>query len=268
LPGNVWVAEVDESDKSLLQFDPRWALITTITADHWPLEETRELFRVFAARVSDTIVCGPGVIEQLKGDPRVRARLLEVCEGVEVSLPGEHNRINAACVLKMAEVCGADPLAARMALQSFRGIERRLELCSGAGIGPRVYDDYAHNPEKLAAAMCAVRPQKGKLIALWRPHGFTPLRQNFEALADAFAGALRPGDEAWILPVFYAGGSASKGIEGADLAKAICARGGKGVALETYPQKVDLDAEDVLLVMGARDPELPRFAARIGRAVG
>ncbi len=265
-PGNVWVAEVDESDKSLLRFSPRWALITTLTADHWPLDETIGLFRDFAARVRETIVCGPGVAAQLRGDPRIRAELLEVGQGIDTPLPGEHNRINAACVLRLAEYCGADPQLARRALATFQGIERRLQRCSPPGSSAAVFDDYGHNPEKIAAAIRAVQTQTGRVTVLWRPHGFAPLRQNFEALATAFADTLRAQDEAWILPVFYAGGTAPKGIEGADLAAAIGRQGKKALALEQYPATVDLAAGDVLLVMGARDPELPRFAERIGRA--
>jgi len=268
-PGNVrrgepegwWVVEVDESDKSLLRFDPEVALITTISADHFGLEETVALFRDFARRVRRLIVCGPGVKAFLQGAEGVTADLVEAGAPVPVSLPGGHNAVNAAGVLAMAEACGMKEAAARAGLAAFRGVERRLEKT-----GPGVYDDYAHNPEKIAAAMRAVRPEGGRLIALWRPHGFAPLRQNFEALADAFADNLRAEDEAWILPVFYAGGTAPKGVEGADLAQAICLRGARGLALPDYPESFELGEEDVLLVMGARDPELPRFAARTGAA--
>jgi len=268
-PGNVrrgapegwWVVEVDESDKSLLRFDPEVALITTITADHFGFEETVALFRDFARRVKRRIVCGPGVMACLQGAPGITAELVEAGGPLPVSLPGEHNARNAAGVLAMAEACGLSVEAALKGLAAFRGVERRLEQT-----GPGVYDDYAHNPEKIAAAMRAVRPEKGRLIALWRPHGFAPLRQNFDALAAAFADNLREGDEAWILPVFYAGGTAPKGLEGADLARAVCGLGARGVALPDYPESVELGGEDVLLVMGARDPELPRFAARAGAA--
>lgn len=266
-PGNVrlgdpegwWVTEVDESDKSLLRFDPDIALITTLTADHYGLEETVELFRDFARRVKRTILCGPGVRRYLEGAPGIHSRLEDVGDAIPVSMPGEHNARNAASVAAAAEACGMKRPAAREALHLFQGVERRLERA-----GPGVYDDYAHNPEKIAAAIRAVQPENGRLIALWRPHGFAPLRQNFEALAAAFAEALRPGDEAWILPVFYAGGTAPAGVQGADLAGAITARGRTARSLDDYPKQPELAPGDVLLVMGARDPELPRFAARMG----
>jgi len=264
-PGNVWVVEVDESDKSLLRFTPRVALINTITADHYGMEETVELFRAFAAKVGETIVCGPGVREYLEGVAGVSARLVEVTEPMRSGLPGAHNGWNAAAVHATAVACGCDPVEAEWALAAFGGVERRLERCD-VGKGPRVYDDYAHNPEKIAAAMRAVRPEEGRLIALWRPHGFAPLRQNFEDLVAAFVEVLRSGDEAWILPVFYAGGTAPKGVEGADLAEALRELGVSARALEAYPETVSLSEKDVLLVMGARDPGLPEFARRVGRS--
>jgi UDP-N-acetylmuramate--alanine ligase len=137
-------------------------------------------------------------------------------------------------------------------------------LCSPEGKGPKVFDDYAHNPEKIAAAIQAVQPEKGKLIALWRPHGFAPLIQNFASFVDAFAENLRPQDTAYILPVFYAGGTAPKGVDSRDFVEALVSRGVNAQALEAYPSEIELETEDVLLVMGARDPQLPVFANRMG----
>ena len=275
-PGNVrlgrdptgwWVVEVDESDRSLLRFHPEIALITGMAPDHHDAEDTLDLFRAFARQVTRAIVCGPDVRALLQGTPGLKARLVDagppLSSHLPPHLPGAHNALNAAAVVKMAELCGASADQAKTALADFRGVERRLERCTPSGEGPGVYDDYAHNPEKIAAAIRAVRPENGRLIALWRPHGFAPLRQNFEALADAFARNLRPGDEAWILPVFYAGGTAPKGIEGEDLARYIREKGARAHAPDDYPENVPLDSADVLLVMGARDPELPRFARRI-----
>ncbi|MCC5850764.1 MAG: hypothetical protein JJU29_21965 [Verrucomicrobia bacterium] len=278
-PGNVrlgqdpkgwWVVEVDESDRSLLRFHPEVALITGMAPDHHDAAETLELFRAFARQVQRAIVCGPGVRELLRNTPGIKAQLVDAGDPLPAHLPphlpGAHNALNAAAVAKVAEMCGASPDHAREALGQFHGVERRLELCTPPGKSPKVYDDYAHNPEKIAAAIRAVRPENGKLIALWRPHGFAPLRQNFEALAEAFAQNLRSGDEAWILPVFYAGGTAPKGVEGKDLAQSIQDKGTKALALEDYPETVAMETGDVLLVMGARDPELPRFARRIAGA--
>ncbi|MDF3130271.1 Mur ligase domain-containing protein [Kiritimatiellaeota bacterium B1221] len=261
-PGNWWVAEVDESDRSLLKFDPEVALINTLTADHHSLDDTIDLFREFAGRVKRAIVCGPGVKKYLSG---VDAEFIEVSKSLPVTLPGAHNEWNAAAVLAMAEACGCDRDEALRGIRCFRGVERRLELCSAEGAGPKVYDDYAHNPEKIGAAIRAVQPEKGRLTVLWRPHGFAPLKQNFSAFAYAFAGALRSQDRVLILPVFYAGGTAPTGINSGDLVERLKGRGCQAELLQTYPVTWKGGEADVLLVMGARDPQLPVFAQKAGQ---
>ena len=268
-PGNVrlgqpkspWIVEVDESDQSLLRFHPDIALITSITADHHSLEDTITLFRQFALQVKHHIVCGPGVREHLQNLPGLSASLHETGKPLPSHLPGLHNQLNAAAVARLAELAGLPD--ARGHLRAFGGVERRLERLTPPGPGPQVYDDYAHNPEKIAAAIRALQEPGRRLTVLWRPHGFAPLRQNFDALADAFANTLRPEDQAWILPVFYAGGNAPKGIEGADLARAIQERGAKAEALPDYPASLLLVPGQTLLVMGARDPQLPAFARAV-----
>ncbi len=271
-PGNVrlggegapWVLELDESDKSLLRFHPARAMISSITEDHFPMEETLQLFRDFAASVRHSIICGPGVKEQLAGDARITAQLIAVEEGLDSPLPGEHNRMNAATVAALARDCGMQEEAILRALARFPGIERRLEYHGG-----KVWDDYAHNPEKIAAVLKAMKTAEDPLIALWRPHGFAALQQNFAAFVDCFCEGLAEGDEAWILPVFYAGGTAPReGLGSAELVHALQQRGCRARLIEDYPQELSLPAETRLLVMGARDPELPRFAARAGSARG
>jgi hypothetical protein len=102
---------------------------------------------------------------------------------------------------------------------------------------------------------------------LWRPHGFAPLQNNFQGFVEAFTQELDSRDEAWILPVFYAGGTAPRGICSGDLVEALCAKGVKARLLDRYPPRVWLGKEDVLLIMGARDPDLPVFAARMGSSL-
>jgi UDP-N-acetylmuramate--alanine ligase len=263
-PDSPWVVEVDESDKSLLRFHPGIALITSITADHHSLADTIALFRQFALQVKHHLVCGPGVREHLQDLSGLTATLHDTGEPLPSHLPGHHNQLNAAAVARLGELAGLPD--AREHLTAFRGVERRLERLTPPGSGPQVYDDYAHNPEKIAAAIRALQKPGRRLTVLWRPHGFAPLRQNFDALADAFANTLRPEDQAWILPVFYAGGQAPKGIEGEDLARAIQKRGANAKALPDYPASLTLTPGQTLLVMGARDPQLPAFAQKVASA--
>ena len=160
--GKYAVAEVDESDKSLVAFDPYAAVVTNASADHYSKEEMDEVFDAFAARCRGPVVDG-------------RKR----CGEVETSMPGRHNRMNAFLALQMAVALGCEESAARAALKTFRGVERRLQPH-----GSRVYDDYAHNPEKLRAMLTTIaEAHPGGTCAVWRPHGYAPLRKMMDALA-------------------------------------------------------------------------------------
>ncbi|MBR4190180.1 MAG: UDP-N-acetylmuramate--alanine ligase [Kiritimatiellae bacterium] len=283
-PSAPLVLEVDESDRSLLDFTPDWTILTNISQDHFSLEEVQDLFRRYADRVRTGIVAGPGVAEVL--GPQRAAVVSPPFEGatpipgggwqmpwrgtiLRVRLPGKHNLANALLAAETAVLAaGADPAAVAEALWRFNGIRRRMERTDRGG-PVRVFDDYAHNPAKIAAAFEAAREDaSGRILAAWRPHGFAPLRNMMEPLAATFAAALRSTDRLWLLPVYYAGGTTTKDVSTADLIARLQALGAPATATPSIP---DLEATlratarpgDTLLLMGARDPDLPLLAHRL-----
>jgi len=274
--GDWAVVEADESDRSLMVFNPAHAIITNASADHFGLGETEALFGAFRARVSGTVIDGRGGA----GRPD-RMRLdgwngFFTYEGVEylVPMPGAHNVLNAWHAVRMACALGANPARLSDALRRFGGVERRLQRVGFCG-GAAVVDDYAHNPEKLAAAwttLAAAFPSG--VCAVWRPHGYAPLRKMLEGLSETFARVCRPVDALLLLPVYDAGGTADRRVGSEVLASLLRAR---GVTVLPVP---DLDAAEALMreradrvgalaVLGARDPGLPRLARRLagGRCV-
>ncbi|HBA83163.1 MAG TPA: hypothetical protein DCZ95_03620 [Verrucomicrobia bacterium] len=281
---NLWIVEVDESDRSLLNFSPDWAILTNISKDHFELEEVEDLFRKFAVQVRQGIVCGegvPGILrnKQAGAFPELYESAIEpVLHGegyrfafkgmdFDVPLAGEHNARNAAAAVLLCDRMGKDLTVVREALKSFKGIQRRLEKV-GVGRGVTVLDDYAHNPAKIKAAWSAVRPFSKGVHGVWRPHGFGPLASMMEELTDAFADVCRPGDELAVLPVFYAGGTAHRAVSSQDLATRLVGRGVSARVVDDYETlEEELAAKaapgDVVLCMGARDPRLPLFARRL-----
>lgn len=283
-PGNVrvggggpWVFEVDESDRSLLQFQPRWAGLTNVSKDHFELAEVVALFRSFCAQVQEPVVCGCGV-EQVLGLPAERAVVEPDWtpaaggftyggEYFGVPLPGRHNLENALLAVRLCEALGCDRAELARALPGFRGVGRRLERV-GAFQGAAVYDDYAHNPAKMAASWRAVRETAGRVLGFWRPHGFGPLNLMQRELADALAGAMGPADRLFVLPVYYAGGTARPVLTAEQWVGQLQAR---GMAAEHVADFDTLEAclrglagpRDAVLGMGARDPGLPQFARRL-----
>ena len=282
-----WVLEVDESDRSLLNFHPEWSILTNVSQDHFTLEEVQDLFRTYAAQVKTGIVCGAGVAAVL-GKPE--AKIVEVeaqpertADGFTVAWrgqklavrqPGAHNALNALLAAELCAQLGHAPEKIAEALARFGGIQRRLERVDAGG-GVRVVDDYGHNPAKLAAAWAAVSAPGNRVLGAWRPHGYGPLRAMMAPLADAFASVCRAQDKLWLLPVYDAGGTADRSVSSGELAAKLKAR---GVAVEIAADYETLGAEwarearagDTILIMGARDPRLPVFAretaARTARA--
>ena len=128
-----------------------------------------------------------------------------------------------------------------------------------------VYDDYAHNPEKLHAMLSTLQEHHAKGVAvLWRPHGYGPLRKMMDALAEMFNGALRPQDRLLLLPVYDAGGTADRSVNSGVLA----AKVGGSMFFETPEEavgflKAQASAFGAIVTAGARDPALPVMARRL-----
>ncbi|NCA83092.1 MAG: hypothetical protein EOM72_10160, partial [Opitutae bacterium] len=275
-----WVIEVDESDRSLLNFHPEWSVLTNISQDHFTLAEVEELFRAYAAQVRRGLVCGAGVAATLGAQ---QARIVEVAAEPErtadgfsvawrglrlaVRQPGAHNAWNALLAAELCAQLGYAPEKIAEALARFGGIQRRLERVDAGG-GVRVVDDYGHNPAKLAAAWTAVSAPDNRVLGVWRPHGFRPLREMMEPLTDAFAAVCRAGDRLWILPVYDAGGTTDRSVNSDALVARLQARGAAAALADSYarlgPELARAArAGDTILVMGARDPQLPVFAREL-----
>jgi len=279
--GGEWaVAEVDESDKSLTAFSPYAAIVTNASADHYSKEEMDEVFDAFTAGIPGPVV--DGRLEVIV--PSALAR--------EIPLPGAHNAVNAECALRLARALGADEAALAAAIRTFPGVERRLQkvgvLFAGGSVVPRdggsvvprdggsvvprdggnavaIYDDYAHNPEKLAAmwrTLAAAYPRG--VAVVWRPHGYGPLRKMMGPLAEMFREMKRSQDALFLLPVYDAGGTADRSVNSDALAALV-----PGAELVE-----DLQAAEAVLrrraavfgaivTAGARDPGLPVLARRL-----
>ena len=254
--GEYAVAEVDESDKSLVAFSPYAAIVTNASADHYSKEEMDEVFDAFVKDCPGPVVDG-------------RARTgADVVSEVDTSLPGLHNRQNAALALRMALALGCDEARAREALLSFRGVERRLQRIGDGA--PAVFDDYAHNPEKLHAMWTTLAEKYPRgICAVWRPHGYAPLRKMMGALADMFAATVRPQDALLLLPVYDAGGTTDRSVNSDALVREIASRGNSRVELvdgldAAYARCAERAGEfDSFVTCGARDPGLPALARRL-----
>ena len=234
------VAEADESDGSFLRLAPEIAVITNLELDHhsrWgSLAELSEAFAAFSAGADHRVVgldvelpggAGRSQIRfALSGDrdsgqaDLVAAEIeatpsgtgfhargaasegkdAEIEADVRLALHGHHNVANALTALAAVTLTGAEPPAVAEALETFPGVARRLEL-KGRRSGALIYDDYAHHPTEVRAALQAARElEPRRLIAAFQPH----LYSRTKALAGEFGAALAEADEVAVLDVYPA----------------------------------------------------------------
>ena len=289
--GEYAVAEVDESDRSLVAFSPYAAIVTNASADHYSKEEMDAVFDAFVKDCKGPVVDGrkgSGGLGSLGG--------LEGSGSLEVPVPGRHNRQNAELAVRMAVALGVKLSDAVAAMKTFRGVERRLQLITPPQPPqpsklpklpeppkppqppqPAVYDDYAHNPEKLKAMWTTLAEKYPQgICAIWRPHGYAPLRKMKDALAAMFAETIRPQDRLLLLPVYDAGGTTDRSINSDALVAAVAhANAATGARVELV---ADLDAAygwcaahrgdfGCFVTCGARDPGLPVLARRLAHGI-
>jgi len=265
------VIEVDESDRSLLGFRPAWAVITNVSADHFPLAESEELFREFSTRVTGDVIRG----ETGAFDPQLEAggsRFEYQGASFTLKIPGLHNARNARSAAAMCCRIGFEPADVAGALVGFRGIHRRLEVLGRRG-GILVLDDFAHNPAKIRATWETLSPYHDRVLAVWRPHGYGPLASMMQDLVDVFRNVCRPDDFLAVLPVFDAGGTANRSVRSEMLVERLVAQGLGAAAVENYAAArraicARAAPGSAVVTMGARDPYLPELARMLLEGVG
>jgi UDP-N-acetylmuramate--alanine ligase len=194
--GEGWlVVEGDESDRTIELLRPKIAVVTNVDLDHHSefasRAEVDHLFERWLAEV-------PHVV---RGDE------LEPVE-VELAVPGEHNRLNAAAALAALELAGVEREEAAKHLAEFAGAGRRLELRGKAG-GVRVLDDYAHHPAEIRATIDAVRDGR-RVLVLFQPHLYSRTRH----LAHELGAALAVADIAAVTEIYRAREEPVEGVSG------------------------------------------------------
>src|SRR6478672_9209201 len=133
---------------------------------------------------------------------------------VRLVVPGRHNASNALAAIAAARSLGVRVEDAIIALARFEGLKRRLETV-GEAAGVTVIDDFAHNPDKIAATLATLRAQPGRLLIMFQPHGYGPLAKMGEPLAESLADGMAPDDRLYLPDPVYHGGTVEK-VRGSD----------------------------------------------------
>ena len=225
--GEYFVAEADESDGSLVNLKPEYAVITNIDEDHLDFYENLDMIiSTFAGFVNNmkhsgcvfissdcvntktllSMIDRPFVsysiagvpadynayaIELIGGGSRFKVKKGEIEVGAfELSVPGEHNISDAMAVIAFSNEQSLPMDIVKRALLNFSGAKRRFQLV-GVSAGIRVIDDYAHHPTEIKATLQATRIAvgNGRVICYFQPHRYTRLQHLFDDFVNAFETA-------------------------------------------------------------------------------
>ena len=172
-------------------------------------------------------------------------------------VPGRHMALNALAALIAATEAGADPDVVLEALADFEGVRRRFELV-GVSAGVKVFDDYAHHPTKVSAALSALRTladeSAGRAIVVFQPHLYT----RTQTFAREFGAALSAADEVFVLDVYAAREQPIAGVSGRSIAECVTVPVHYVPDFSAVADRVAAVAApaDVVVTMGAGDVTL------------
>ncbi len=283
---DILVIEADESDGSIVKYQPHLGLCLNLQKDHKEIEVLQGYFKEFISHCHTAIINAEEANLQAIA-PKAKTFGLSygdihpteikvdgfgsdfTIQGqpFRLQVPGLHNVANATAAVAAALEMGVDLETCAKALHKFQGIARRF-----ASIGVydkiEVVDDFAHNPHKLAATIAAAHLRGKRVLAFYQPHAFTSIKLLTNEFVESFARSIGPNDHLWLTEVYYPGGTIPQGVTCRTVYEGLKAR---GVNVSYDGCREHLLAEmaaaakpgDVLLVLGARDPTLTDFARKL-----
>ena len=293
---DLFVAECDESDGSIVLYHPTIAVLTNIALDHKPVADLVPIFTQYIKQSSQVIlnISNNAVKDAFFADYQDKAILVGVeapqaqiqawnitpsphgisaeirhigtGEGglLTLAVPGVHNIENALCAIGAASLAGIDLADSLKALASFSGVARRLQTIKNIN-NISIIDDFAHNPDKITASLKTLREFPGRLLIMFQMHGYGPFRLMKDGLLDAFVSGLGPEDEFYIPDVLYMGGTSDKSYGTADFVAELQGRGVKAHYIADRAAiapalRAKAQPGDRIVIMGARDDTLTEFA--------
>ncbi|NYT40619.1 UDP-N-acetylmuramate--alanine ligase [Sphingomonas sp. R-74633] len=295
--GSAYVSEVDESDGSIALYRPGVAVLNNVSLDHMPMERLIQLFGEFIARSGRAVINLDNGEGALLAATMLRDRLVTFAIGsaadltainlreqrygiafelvgegeapiaVTLQVPGRHNVSNALAAIGAAVAAGIPIEDAAQAIQGFLGLKRRFELVGEAN-DIAVIDDFGHNPDKIAATLDTLHAFEGRLLLLFQPHGYGPLKVMRAELVAMLTDKLGK-DDLLVLPdPVYQGGTTRREVTSADIVADIAATGRNALHI---PERAAAAAHlvaiarpgDRIVLMGARDDTLSQLAAEM-----
>lgn len=241
-----FVVEACEYERSFLNLKQKLLVITNIEADHLDyykdLDDIKSAFQQLETQSENVISDYTKFLDKIP----------------KLAIPGEHNRLDAAAAMAVADFLGIPEEISQKALENFKGTWRRLEKRGVTERGTIIYDDYAHHPTEIKASIQALRElyskeDNWKLTIVFQPHLYSRTKALFDDFAKCFTGA----DEIIILPIYFAREDPDPSISSNKLAEAICQQGEKAIAFTDFELAIEFlkgrtfGEKDVFVTMGA-----------------
>lgn len=283
--GDILIIEACESDSTITKYKPEHLILLNLHLDHNAIEVTAEMFKTLIDNTEGMVVLNAddqklkaitpkdAVTFSIDSPSKYRATDIVFNEfstdfslnGIHfvLSLIGRYNLYNALPCIAILSEMGISMKDIASIIHEFEGIERRFEVHLNDG-KHLVIDDYAHNPHKISSLMHAMKNIKKGVCYIFQPHGFGPTKMMKKEYIDVFAQNLDDSDHLILLPIFYAGGTASKDISSQDLADGIRDKGKSVEVIEKRDATLKmLHKWDTYVIFGARDETLSDFARTI-----
>jgi len=281
------IMEACESDGTLINYKPQYSIISNLSLDHNPVEQTAGMFETLARNTKETVIVNNDDrnLDLCKFEDPILFSILTTSDfqardinyhpfhtafrvqGIHfrLSLPGQYNLYNAVSCITLLCAIGVPLRDIARVLPEFSGIERRFDVHLN-NAKHLVIDDYAHNPHKIEALMTSTERIRGRICYIFQPHGYGPTRLMKKGYIETFTKHLRPADHLVLLPIYYAGGTARQDISSEDLLRGIVAAGKSAEALHERSSLLDRLREwDNYVVFGARDETLADLAREIAK---
>jgi len=274
---DVYVLEADEFDRSFLNLNPDYAVISNVDADHLDIYSSKENFekgfKDFAALLKNKSNLFHHFALNFDGkrigfnkDAEVFADHIKIENGMYIfnyhyedkhieniclKMPGEHNLFNALCALSLATAYApekAEDFA--KSLSTFKGVKRRFNyIIENKEL--IVIDDYAHHPTEIKAVLSAIRQMHPhqKAMCIFQPHLYSRTRD----FMDEFTEVLGMFDAVRLLDIYPAREKPIENITSENLLSSIDLADKKLISKEEIPAEISEFKKGVVTLLGAGD---------------
>ncbi len=276
---DIYVVEADEFDKSFLKLFPKYAVITSVDADHLDIYKNKDnlidTFKQFASQVSDTLIVNKKIENHFSipvltyslNDKKANfyAQNIRIIDSyyyfdliadeskiadIKFGIAGHHNIENAVAAAAIALRMGVSEDKLKSGLANYKGVRRRFEfvLRSSKYI---IIDDYAHHPTEINACLNSVKllfPNK-KITTIFQPHLYSRTRD----FGDEFAKSLELSDNILLLDIYPARELPIENINSNWLLNKIQNKNKKLILKQNICKEIEITEPNIILIIGAGD---------------